>query len=149
MIEFNVAAKESEAQDDEDVVEVPIDGVTYYARRPTVAQGALLNLTLSTKGRDRLSAVFDLIFSLMGGEALEHIRRLVMERRIDYGDLIGYSEQNPDGGLVDLIFKEFAERPTQPSDDSSLSQAVAGRRSAGRSPGKGSTRSSSTPSTSS
>lgn len=146
MIEFNIAAKEHEAaaKPDEDVVEVPIDGVTYLARRPTLAQATLLNLTLSQTGYDRLASIFELLHYLIGAEGVAHVKQLVRERRIDYPDLIGHSEQNPNGGLVDLIFAEFTkERPTQPSDDSSPLPAVVGRKSTGRSPGKGSTRSTS------
>lgn len=141
MIEFNVAAAASEAEEDEDVLEVPIDDVVYKARRPTLAQGALLNSTLGGTGISRLAAAFKLIEGLLGTAAREHVERLVWERRLDFGDLIGGTDENPDGGLIDLIFEGFAERPTQPSDDSSPSQEPVGRRSTGRSQGKGSTRS--------
>lgn len=140
-IEFKIAAEASEAGEDEDVVEVPIGDQVFIARRPTLAQGALLNAVLNSKGSDRLTAVFRLIRSLLGDEGGAFIEQLVWDRKIDYGDLIGGSENNPEGGLVDMIFAEFAERPTTPSTASSASRASGGRKSTGRSPGRGSTRS--------
>lgn len=142
-IEFKVAAEASEAAEDEDVVEVPIEDKVYFARRPTLAQGALLNATLNSPGAERLTAVYGLVQSLIGEEGRAHIERLVMDRKIDFGDLMGQSEQNPKGGLIDQIFAEFAERPTPPSTASSASPASGGRKSTGRSPGRGSTRSAS------
>jgi len=144
-IEFKVAAEAEirEAAEDEDVVEVPIDGKVYIARMPSVAQFALLQAELRKKGVDRFAAVFDFVESMMGEEAREHIERLVVKRQIEIDDLIGGSEKNPDGGLIDLILAEFTGRPTEPSTASSGSQKTGGRRSTGRSPGKGSTASSS------
>lgn len=148
-IAFQAAAHAAEISPNEDVVEVPIDGVVYKARRPTPMQGALLNEALtSTSGAARLSAVFKLIQALLGTEAREVLEEMAWDRRIDFPDLIGGSEQNPEGGLLDQIFAEFAARPTEPSTDSSSSQTPGGRKSTGRSPGKGSIRSDS-PSTAS
>lgn len=143
-IAFRAAAHAAEISEDEDVVDVPIEGVVYKARRPTPMQGALLNEALtSTNGAERLSAVFRLIQALLGSEAKEVLEEMAWDRRIDFPDLIGGSEQNPDGGLLDQIFAEFAARPTEPSTDSSSSQTSGGRKSTGRSPGRGSTRSAS------
>lgn len=143
MIDFKIAAEAASTPEDEDVVEVPIEGVTYLARRPTLAMSALMTASLNSKGGDRLSAVFKLIGGLMGDDARDHIERLVWDRRINYEDLIGGSEDNPDGGLIDQIFAEFTARPTGPSTGSSASPGTGGRKSTGRSPGKGSTRSTS------
>jgi hypothetical protein len=143
-INFNVAAEAHEAAKDEQVVEVPIDGTVYLARRPTTAQAALLSMAMATTdGAARLASVFRLIEGLLGEEALGAVQNLVWARRIDFGDLIGGSEENPDGGLVDQIFAEFSKFPTEPSTDSSSSRTAGGRRSTGRSPGKGSIRSTS------
>lgn len=138
-INFAVAAKASEVREDEDVIDVPIDGVDYKARRPTVAQAALLSTAFSGTGADRLSVVFDIVQALMGDKALAHIKSLVWSRRIDLDDLIGGSEGNPEGGLIDQIFAEFADRPTEPSTDSSEQPDESGRRFRGRSAGRGST----------
>lgn len=143
MIEFNVAAEAEEVAEDEDVVEVPIGAKVFQARRPTVAQIALLNGALGAKGRQRLEAAYVFIEALMGPDARTEVESLVLDRRIDFGDLIGGSDRNPDGGLIDMILSEFSGRPTEPSTASSQSRSSGGRKSTGRSPGKGSTRSSS------
>lgn len=141
---FKVAAEAADISEDEDVVEVPIDDMVYVARRPTTAQGMLLGAALSHGGEERNTIIFDLISALMGPEALAHVKKLILARRIDFDDLLGGgSDENPDGGLIDMIFAEFAasdDRPTQPSAASSSSRAAGGRKSTGRSPGKGSTR---------
>lgn len=142
-IQFHVAAEadiKAQANED-DVVEVPIEDEVYYARRPTVAQIALLNAATSSDGAERLTMAFDLVEMMMGSEALAHVKRLVKARAIDYGDLIGGSEKNPDGGLIDMVFEEFAGRPTEPSTDSPRSPRAGGRKSTRRSPGPGSTHS--------
>ncbi len=137
-ISFHAAAKAAEVGENEDVVEVPIDGKVYLARRPTVAQSTLLNIALAGQRQERLVAVFQIVDALLGNEARQIIERMIWERRIDFPDLIGGSDQNPEGGLIDQIFAEFAARPTEPSTDSSSSQTPGGRTSTGRSPGKGS-----------
>ena len=141
MIEFNVAAKAAVEKpgEDEDVVEVPIEDVVYQARRPTAAQVALI---YASSGDTYAQTVMNLAQSIMGLAARKHLERLIWERRIDFGDIMGGTEQNPEG-LISSIIAEFAGRPTEPSTDSSPSQAPGGRRSTGRAPGKGSTRSTS------
>lgn len=142
MVSFNAAAQASEIAEDEDVVDVPINGKTYKARRPTTAQGALLNVGLTGRTMAlRMEAIMNLIEALMGYEARAVVAQMVWERRIDFNDLLGGSEQNPDGGLIDQIFSEFTARPTVPSTDSSESPTSGGRKSTGRSPGRGSIRS--------
>lgn len=141
MIEFVVAAESAEIGEDEEVVKVPIEDKVYLARRPTVAQTAFLALTIQGDGVTKLSATFQILESLIGAEGVNHIQRLVLERRIDIDDLVGGSKKNK-VGLVDSIFKEFTKgRPTQPSSISSSSPGTTGRKSTGRSPGKGSTHS--------
>lgn len=141
MIEFNVAAKAAAAEvgEDEDVVEVPIDGVTYTARRPTAAQVGLLY----TEGGDSFAEKsMKLVAAMLGPDARKHLERLIWERRIGFDDIMGGTEENPKG-LVSAILAEFAGRPTEPSTDSSESQPRGGRKSTGRAPGRGSTRSTS------
>lgn len=138
-IEFKVAAKAEAAKisKDEDVVEVPIEDVIYIARRPTSAQVGLLTYA-QAKGENYYVAAFDMVESMMGVEAVQHLRRLIGERRIDFDDIVGGTEQNPKG-LISAVIAEFAGRPTEPSTASTGSRPSGGRRSTGRTPGKGST----------
>lgn len=140
MLEFKVAAlaEVKEAGDEEDVVEVPIEDEVYVVRRPTTAQIGLWTTGMHTTAQ----IAFEAIETLLGKKGLDHIKRLIRNRQVDMDDLIGGSERNPDG-LIGGILEEFAGRPTEPSTASTKSQPSGGRRSTGRSPGKGSTRSSS------
>lgn len=134
-ISFAASAEAYAVGEDEDVVDVPIEGIVYKARRPTTAQAALM------VGKADLMVAYNLVEGLMGRQARDHIERMVWERKIDLADLIDPdgTEQNPDGGLIPQIIQEFsAGRPTQPSSGSASSQTTGGRRSTGRSPGKGS-----------
>ena len=139
-ISFAASAEAYAVGEDEDVVEIPIEGIVYKARRPTTAQAALM------VGGGDMQIAFNLIEGLMGPQARAHIERLVWARKIDLADLLDPegTEQNPDGGLIPQIIQEFsAARPTQPSSGSASSQTTGGRRSTGRSPGKVSSRSTS------
>lgn len=149
MIEFKTAANKAETPEDEDYVEVPIDGEVYHARTPSAGQMALFAAAFADDLPGQAQAIFDMLEAMMGEEATRHIKQLLKDRSIDMGDLYGGgTELNPDAGLIDSIMEELAGRPTQPSTASSRSQASGGRKSTGRSPGKGSTRSGS-PSTAS
>lgn len=143
MINFAMAAEASEMDPDEDVVEVPIGDKVYYARRPTVAQTAYLENATRTRN---LGVVFKMLHSLIGGEATRILEDAILDRRIDFGDILGGGTKlNPDKGLIDQIFEEFKlQHPTKPSSDSAESPRDTGRKSTRRSPGKGSTRSAST-----
>ena len=144
-IQFQVAAQAAQAGEEEKIVEVPIEGITYQARKLTTAQAALIPIALTGPSVvDRLGAALQMIEMLIGSAGAAHVRRLIIARRIDMGDIIGGSEQNPDGGLLDQILREFSQHPSQPSADSSSSRPNGGRKSTGRSPGKGSTHSDST-----
>lgn len=136
MIAFAMAAQASEIGEDEDVVDVPIGNKVFKARRPTVAQFAYLENAQSSRN---LGVVYKLLHSLLGKEATLMLENAILDRLIDFGDLLGGgTELNPDMGLIDQIFEEFKIRPTQPSSDSATSQPTVGRKSARRSPGKGS-----------
>lgn len=145
MIEFKVAAL-ADAQkvgDDEEVLEVPIEDKVYTARRPTSAQTGLLSVAIASGGNGAYTkALIDMVEIMLGAEGRAHIVRLLANRQIDLDDLLGGTEQNPKG-LISEILEQFSGRPTEPSTDSASSQPTGGRRSTGRSPGKGSTRSSS------
>lgn len=136
MLEFNIAAEASEASEDDDYVEIPLGDKVFRAYRPTVAQGALL---VATRGTGNVGMAFKLIRGIVGDEFADIIEEAVWNRRLDFDDLVGGgTELNPDHGLLDGIFEQFGERPTKPSTVSSSTPERGGRKSTGRSPGKGS-----------
>lgn len=148
-IEFNVAvkAKEAEKQAEEgveepegDYLEVPIEGEVYRCKRPEPGVTTVL-LAADAASMPRLLMKF--VRDMMGVEAEAHIKRLLWDGAIVIDDLWMGTEQNPGGGLVMSILKEFGGRPTEPSTASADSQPRGGRKSTGRAPGKGSTRSTS------
>lgn len=141
----DASAWEKNENGDEDYVEVDINGRPFRAYRLTVAMSAAIPMALTGSSiPDRLGAAYRIIEGLIGPEGLRYVMDLVWSKQMDYRDLIGGSDAHPDGGLIDQILAEFAKvRPSQPSADSSSSRANGGRRSTGRSPGKGSTRSAS------
>jgi len=141
MLEFAAAAEASEAdkKDDGGLV-VGLFGMEVVAEPLTTAQMALLTYARQQGGGAQVAAIFDAIQDIFGSEALAHVKRLIHQRRIDMGDLLGGTDQNPDGGVIDRVIEAFSDgRPTPPSTASSRSRAAGGRKSTGRSPGKGST----------
>lgn len=141
-IEFKIAAAAARA--DAEVIEINLgDFGTVEARRPTTAQAQILGADMQQMGT--VNAALAFIEMLVSKEAAEYLRGLIRQGVIDREDLVGGWGENDEGlneeGLVDQIIKGFTGRPTAPSTGSSRSQTAGGRRSTGRTPGKGSTRS--------
>jgi len=143
-IEFRVAAAAERGE--EDVVEVDMGGElgVVEARRITSAQAEILASRI--RQYPTLGAL-DMIEAFMGSDVREYLYDLLMKGAIDRNDLIGGWGENDEGrneqGLLDQLIAQFTGRPTAPSTGSSRSQSTGGRRSTARTPGKGSTRSSS------
>lgn len=136
VIAFNVAAEAAakKATDEADVVTVVFDEVEYTVPRPTSAQAALF---VSRLRENYGEAILEMIELLLGRDGLQHVRRLIKARRLDLDDLFGATDLNSEG-LINQILAGFGGRPTQPSTDSSASQASGGRKSTARARGKGS-----------
>lgn len=140
MIQFTTDAKASELKPDEDVVDVPIEGFVYKARRPTPSQAAMITGVLRSGGMMDVTVILDILEALLGTTARNHLYKLLMQRKVEIEDLFGGgTELNPGQGLIEQIIEEFTNRPSEPSIDSSASPETDGRRSTGRSPGPGST----------
>lgn len=151
MREFKVAAKEA-AGETEEVIEIVFGERTLVSRIPTSGQVALFydRLASTSAGDDEdsgaVAAVFGLLRGVLAPGDVPYLKQLLQDRRIGFDVLLGGDEEGE--GLVDALMAEYAGRPTTPSTDSSASPESTGRKSTGRSPGKGSTRSAS-PSTAS
>lgn len=147
MQEFKVAAKRA-TSDEEEVLEIPFGERVLTARRPTVGQLALfydraaMPPSASEPDNGPVAAVFGLLRGILGDGDVPYLRGLLSAGAIEFGTLFGGDDEN-ESGLADAILAEWAGRPTEPSSDSSPSPAKTGRPSTGRTPGKGSTRSTS------
>lgn len=146
---FKVAAKRAEKKDDEvEVIEIPFGERTLIATLPTPGQAALFYSRLVAENNEEetdngvINAVFGLLRGVLAEGDVPYLKGLLADSLITFGTLFGGDEDN-EKGLVDAILAEAAGRPTSPSSDSSPSPKSTGRPSTGRSPGKGSTRSTS------
>lgn len=154
-IEFNVAAKAKEAEelrasgddesaDDLELVEVPIDGKIFRAKRPDASK---LTVVLTADAQQLPRMILKLIEDMFtipgkdgqdGKEVKKILQDLIWEGAITFSDLFIGTEQNPNG-LILQIASEFGGRPTEPSTASAASAQTGGRKSTVRSRGKGST----------
>lgn len=146
---FKIAAKRA-AGKDEEVIEIPFGERTLISRRPKTGQIALFYQRAASAPTDdepdngAIAAVFGLLKGILAEGDTGYLRGLITDGVIDFGTLLGGDEDN-EMGLVDAILAEWAARPTTSSTDSGDSPEKTGRPSTGRTPGKGSTRSTSKP----
>lgn len=127
------------------------NGEVFEARVPTSAQIMIFLSSLrDTENMGHWDGVQRFLKNTFKNEGdYERIYELMEEGVIDVPDIIGGSEAGEDGEGRPSLFAQLTEeasggRPTQPSSDSSKrSEEDSGRRSTGRSPGKGSIRSNS------
>lgn len=144
MYEFQIAAEDAarDPDDAEELFEFTLAGQEFQARIPDVGQISILLSARSTARR--IMAVHRLLQKLVLDDGYERLNDLLMDGKIEFGTLFGGDTLN-ERGVLDVMIQEAVGRPTQPSSDSGRSQSSAGRKSTGRSPGKGSTRSASSP----
>ena len=144
--EFKVAAEQQvqeeeleEGEEPKPAVEFDILGQHFQADKPTPGR---INVLFSARGGvEGTRAVWDFLRDVLWGDGYDRLRNLVASGEFPPQLLFGGDELNEEG-VVDHIISATAGRPTQPSSDSSPSPSTTGKRSTGRSPGKGSTRSS-------
>lgn len=140
MKEFRAAAR---AADDEEerVLEFAIGDQEFRSRIPSTARVAMFiaAMTDDSPTGEAIGAIFAFLKDMLEGDGYRRLRKLISDDVIDMSTLTGGGDEN-DEGIVDWIISHAAnDRPTPPSADSSSSRGSGGRRSTGRSPGKGST----------
>lgn len=146
MREFKVAAKRA-AGEAKDEIEIPFGERTLIATPPSPGQVALFYDRAATTPTEEdpdagpVSAVFGFLRGVLAEGDVPYLKGLLQDRRIEFETLLGGDDDGP--GLIDSIMEEYGARPTGPSTDSSASPESTGRPSTGRTPGKGSTRSTS------
>ena len=139
MKEFKAAARAAE-DTEEKILEFSIGDQEFRSKLPSTARTAMFiaSMTDETGTGETIAAIFSFLKDMLLDDGYRRIRKLISDDVIDMGTLTGGGDDN-DEGIVDWIITQGAEqRPTPPSAASSSSQVTGGRRSTGRSPGKGS-----------
>lgn len=140
MKSFHAAAKTQE-DPEEKILEFAIGDQEFRSKLPSTARVAMFVASMADEATiaESTAAIFSFLKDLLLDDGYRRLRKLISDDVIDMGTLTGGGEED-DEGIIDWIISQAAdERPTRPSADSSSSQATGGRRSTGRSPGKGST----------
>jgi hypothetical protein len=143
MKEFKSAAKSAE-EGEEEILEFAIGDEEFRSKLPSTARTAMFVASMSDESTtgDAIAAIFAFLKDMLLDDGYRRLRKLISDNVIDLGTLTGGGDENEDG-IVDWIIGQASNRPTQPPTDSSTSPASTGLPSTGRSPGKGSTRSTS------
>ena len=142
MKEFKAAAARAE-DEEEKILEFAIGDQEFRSKLPSTARTAMFiaSMTDETGTGDSIAAIFSFLKDMLLDDGYRRLRKMISDDVIDMGTLTGGGDDN-DEGIVDWIISMSADqRPTPPSADSSSLPETGGRRSTGRSPGKGSTRS--------
>lgn len=147
MKEFRAAAKHAAGEQEElDLPPIVLpDGTVenFTISIPTTGQISLVAASMDAGGVEMLGAVYNFLRGLMTTEDYRRFRGLVADGTIPFELVIGGDELNEDG-IIDWIIENSTDRPTKAPTDFLPSQKTGGQRSTGRSPGRGSTRSTST-----
>lgn len=140
MKEFKAAARAAESED-EPILEFSIGDQEFRSQLPSTARTAMFVAAMTDESStgEAIAAIFSFLKDMLLDDGYRRLRKLISTNVIDMGTLTGGGDDN-DEGIVDWIISQASEsRPTPPSAASSSSQGTGGRRSTGRSPGKGST----------
>ena len=144
---FQMAAKAQVEREgsEEDVEQYPIDFTIgeheLKAKAPTPAQVSLLIGTSNLGGSAAVGAGYRFLRGTLDRRSYNLVLTLLEAGQIGEGMIFGGEGENEEG-IVDWLLEQASERPTDPPTDSSESSEPGGKKSTGRSPGKGSTLSS-------
>lgn len=133
------AAVEQELSDD-DVLEFSVGGQTFRAMRPNPGQSTLVLASFNMGPQRAITAIYRFLEGILLDDGYDRITEMIGDGTITFDLLFGGDDKN-DQGIIEWIIEEVGARPTQPLSGSSASSNSSGKRSTGRSPGKGSTRS--------
>lgn len=142
VFEFKVAAQEQVDEEELEEGEEPPGVEFWILEQRFVADfpspGRINVLFAAKGGGEGTRAVWDFLRHVLRDDGFARLRELVASGQFPPQLLFGGDELNEEG-VVDHIISAVAGRPTQPSSDSSSTPSAGGKRSTGRSPGKGST----------
>lgn len=139
MKEFKAAAKAADSPEDE-ILEFAIGDQEFRSKIPSTARVAMFIAALGEDATtaESVGAIFNLLRDVLLDDGYRRLRKLISDDVVDLSLLTGGGDENEDG-IVDWIIGQASDRPTPASSVSSSSPASAGKKSTGRSPGKGST----------
>ncbi|QJD53256.1 tail assembly chaperone [Microbacterium phage Tempo] len=141
MREFQLAAERDQQEKElgeETVLEFALGEEKFRAKLATPGQSSLVIGAFGQNETQAIQAVYKFLRRILLDDGYRRLTRMVEEDKVSFGVLFG-GDDNNDGGIVDWIIEESASRPTRPSTESSSSPTTGGRKSTGRSPGRGST----------
>jgi hypothetical protein len=138
MQQFKVAARAAETEEEE-ILEFSIGDQEFRSKIPSTARVAMFVAAMTDESStgEAVAAIFQFLKDMLLDDGYRRLRKMISDDVIDLGTLTGGGDEN-DEGIVDWIISQASSRPTPPSADSSTSPAPIGKRSTGRSPGKGS-----------
>lgn len=141
-LEFQLAVDEVLDEQPEEVaydVNIDVGPHELSARLPTEPELLAFFGRIDQGGARAIGAVWRLVTRLFPPEDVRILENLVEDGKIDFGLIFGGEELNEGRSILGMLIEQASARPTQPSGGSSASSPTTGRRSTGRSPGKGST----------
>jgi hypothetical protein len=143
MKEFKAAAQASvdgEGDEETPVLKFGLAGQQFVVDKATTGQMALVAAAMDEGGTAMVGAVFRFLRGLMEahGDGYNRLRDLIAKGAVSFDLLVGGDDDNEDGIIDWIIEKSADDRPTKAPTDYLPSQGSGGKRSTGRSPGKGS-----------
>ncbi|UDL15407.1 tail assembly chaperone [Microbacterium phage Pepe25] len=141
MREFQLAAEHDQEEQElgEDrILEFTLGKQKFRAKLATPGQSSVVIGAFGQNETQAIQAVYRFLRRVMLDDGYKRLQTMVENEEVSFGILFG-GDDNNDGGIVDWIIEESASRPTRPSTESSSSPTTGGRKSTGRSPGRGST----------
>lgn len=132
---------EEAGQVEEYDLEFTIGDYELRAKAPSSAQASLLIGTSSLGGNASLGATYRFLRGTLDRQSYNTLLTLIEAGKIDNSMLVGGEGENEEG-IVDWLLEQASDRPTPVPAGSSESSPAGGKKSTGRSPGKGSTLSS-------
>ena len=136
MKEFTTAAQEAVSDEDEQVIEFAVDGLTVKAHQPSSGQMAMVYQAMSDFNTEqrKVAGIVDFFFGLLDEDAQQVLGRRLLSRD-DPFDLDQITS------IITWLVEEWGGRPTRRSSGSTQSLTPIGAKSTGSSRNGGSTRS--------
>jgi hypothetical protein len=144
-MEFKTAVEKADAEakgEAPEPFEFTLAGQEFVAALPSATQLSMLAIAIGDGGKAALETALNVFDGLLEGNGGARLRKLIANGTVK-PSLLFWGDELNDQGIIGALVAQVTGRPTTPSSDSSATPKTSGRRSTGRAPGKGSTRSTS------